>query len=274
MVRSKLNPYGLLLTALFFSGCARAQIIPTVPLPEGTIPALKKIPLGEELEYKVAWWGVPVGLVSLKSSPSLEREPSSGKKTLKLTVEGRSNVYLEMFYPVLVRITSWIDPEGPAPLASQAFVKRRWRRHESQITFDRAKGEALHQLPKGRSATVPVTPATQDGLSVLYYVRTLELHVGQTLPLEITADGKNWHLNGKILRLSTIKLSHEGSWMAVEGQAELAYPVPFFQGSRARVWFSADAERIPLYARIHSRIGPVTVVLIKRTQTGHSNVPS
>jgi hypothetical protein len=209
------------------------------------------------LEYQVSWWGIPVG-TALLSTVAAE------KKLVRLTCRARSNKYLEAFYPVRVELVSLIDPEAGSPRRFQASVKRRWRVHQSVVTFDPSKGTAFHELPKKRSATVPIGPATQDGLSLLYYVRTIPFEIGQSIPMEVSADGKNWHLTGRILRTSRVELRKVGAWPAAEGDVQLTYPVPFFQGAKAHVWFSAEGERIPLLAKIRSRIGPVTVVLIRR----------
>lgn len=219
----------------------------------------KSLPVGEKLEYQLFWWGVPVGTVTLSIQPE-------GKKLAKVHLEGRSNKYLQAFYPARVEMDSFLDAETLAPVRFHAYVKRRWRIHESTVTFDPVKKTAFHQLPKKRTATVPIRPDTQDGLSMLYYARTLDFEVGKEIPLEISADGKNWHLVGRIVRTGWMELKRIGAWPTVEGSVELAYPVPFFQGAKARVWFSADQERIPLLAKIRSRIGPVTVVLLRREQ--------
>ena len=245
------------------AGCAQATIVRVPPVSGAAAGAIaaasKSLPIGEKLEYQVSWWGVPVGTITLSIQPE-------EKKLAKAHLEGRSNKYLQAFYPVRVEIDSVIDPEKLAPVRFHAYVKRRWRIHESTVTFDRAEGTAFHQLPKNRTATVSVRPATQDGLSVIPYVRTLDFQVGQSIPLEITADGKNWHLDGRILKTGRMELKGLGSWPTVQGSAELAYPVPFFQGAKVWIWFSANSKRIPLLAKIHSRIGPVTVVLMKRTE--------
>ncbi len=271
MVRIKLNPYNLLLTTVLLAGCARVQIVPTpvqkVPGLSGPValePPLRSLPAGETLTYRVSWWGIPVGSVIL-SLTAPEKKDKGVQGLLKMSAQGRSNRYLDAFYPVRVTLTSFIDPNSRSPRRFQASVKRRWRIHESVITFDPEKGVAFHQLPKGRTVPVPVSLTTQDGLSALYYVRTLEIQVDQKVPLEISADGKNWPLAGRILNTSTVRLKTLGSWPAVEGDVKLAYPVPFFQGAKARIWFSADRKRIPLLAKIQSRIGPVSVVLTERS---------
>ena len=267
---------------LVASGCARAHITPTVlpraperkpslAQPLAIAPPSQRIPLGEELEYSISWWGIPVGTViatATQAKPSevgLRGSPFQ-KRLIKLDFRARSNSYLQAFYPVRVELISLLDSDTQTPVRFQASVKRRWRLHESVVTFDWQKGTAFHQLPKKRTATVPVNPTTQDGLSMVYYARRLDFSVGQRIPLEITADGKNWNLDGRILRTGRMELKKLGSWPTVEGSVELAYPVPFFQGAKVHIWFSADEERIPLLAKIRSRIGPVTVVLIRRSQ--------
>ncbi len=227
------------------------------PLPPSVVaPPLTSVPVGEQLEYRVFWWGIYVADATLTTEPE--------KSHLKLSLRARSNRYLDAFYPARAELTSWIDPKAGSPRRFQALVKRRWRRHESVVTFDDGKRTAFHQLPKGRTATVSIGSTTQDGLSLLYYVRTVPFEVGQGIPLEVTADGKNWPLTGKIVRTGSVSLKGLKDYPAIEGQVQLAYPVPFFHGAKARVWFSNDGERIPLLAKISSRIGPVTVVLTHR----------
>ena len=262
----KLNPHRLILTAVLITGCARVHIIPAREhLPErSTIaPPLAALPIGEKLTYQISWWGVPVGTVTLSATAS--NEPAT-KGLTRLHCEAVSNAYFNAFYPVRVRMTSFVDPKTRAPRRFEAYVKRRRREHQSTITFDPGNRLAHHELPKGRSAEVPITSETQDGLSLLYHARMLEISVEKEVPLTITADGKNWPLTAHILRTGTVKVANLGRFQAVEGEIQLAYPVPFFEGARAWVWMSADSPRIPLLARIHSRIGPVTVVLVSRNK--------
>jgi hypothetical protein len=225
---------------------------------------LQRVPVGEELEYDIFWLGVLAGTAKMTTSLTEER-------LVHLSFQAQSNWYLKLFYPIRVRLNSLVDPETGSPRRFESYLKRQWRVHASVITFDLKKGTSLHQLPGDKTVEVPVTPKTQDGLSMIYYARTMPLELGKTVPLEVTADGKNWPLNGTVMQAGIIRIGNSGYWPAVEGQVELAYPVPFFHGATARVWFSADEDRIPLLAKINSRIGPVTVVLARRSAEVKSN---
>ena len=260
--------YGsLILLAFLLGGCGRAGVLRTQPgetragtaVPVSIAPPLQSVPIGEQLEYDIFWWGALVGRAQLTTSLSAD------KKLVHLEFQADSNWYLNAFYPVHVRLGSLLDPATVSPRRFESYLKRQSRVHESLITFDPANGRSIHELPDDKVVTVAIGPRTQDGLSMLYYARTMPFQLGKTIPLQVTADGKNWALNGTVVQAGIIRIGNSGYWPAVEGQVELAYPVPFFHGANARVWFSADQDRIPLLAKIRSRIGPVAVVLTRRS---------
>ena len=280
--RAGVRPLALLAALMALSGCARAPVSPGRPHPPpgdhpasaevlkpahpiSVAPAQAAVPVGEKLEYSIQWWGIPVGSAVLTTSLAEEKEYSG---LVRLDFEAHANWYLKAIYPVRAVLISHVDPKTRSPRRFQSYLKRQWRLHQSVLTFDPSTGICVHELSEGRRVEVRVEPATQDGLSLLYYGRTIPLELGKTIPLTITADGKNWDLRAQVARASVVRIRKLGSWPAVESRVELAYPVPFFHGAKARIWFSADQERVPLMAKIRSRIGPVTVVLVRRTVDG------
>lgn len=249
------------------SSCAHAGVIPSHSreISAGRAkqvsiaPPLATVPVGEKLEYGITWWGVPVGTAVVTT------EAPDRNGLVRLSFRAQSNWYLATFYPVQARLTSWIDPKTVTPRRFESYLKRQWRVHQSVLIFDSRTQTAFHDLPEGKKVSVPIRPTTQDGLSMIYYARTFPVQLGKTVPLEISADGKNWALNATVVQAGIVKIGSAGYWPALEGQVALAYPVPFFHGANARVWFSADEQRIPLLAKIRSRIGPVTVLLTRRS---------
>ena len=264
--------FSLIVAVSLLAGCGRAgisrmrldQVEAGTATPVSISSPLRTVPVGEVLEYDIFWLGILVG--NAKMTTSLTEE-----KLVHLSFEAQSNWYLKPFYPIRVRLNSLVDPETVSPRRFDSYLKRQWRVHASIITFNLKNGTSLHELLGDKKVTVPVTPKTQDGLSMIYYARTMPLELGKTIPLEVTADGKNWPLNGTVVQAGIIRIGNSGYWPAVEGQVELAYPVPFFHGATARVWFSADQNRIPLLAKIKSRIGPVAIVLARRSTEVKSN---
>ncbi len=192
------------------------------PSTVGLLPP-PEIPAVEHLEYQVSWWGVPVALLTMTTGPvtgtedveKLTKDNFQPGDLLKLDCRARTMDYLKGFIPIQVHLVSFLDPRSRNPRRFEAFTKRRLRKHESVELFWPEKGQAFHQLPKGRSATVPISPTTQDGLSLLYYVRTLPFQVGQEIPLEVSAAGRNWQLNGKIVRTGTVQMKNMKEWPAI-----------------------------------------------------------
>lgn len=250
------------LCLLLLPGCTRAYLSGTSPSetaqPVPIASPVAAIPVGETLKYQISWWGAPVATAVLTSQ-------LIDNNQVQLTFEGRSNWSLDLIYPVRAKLTSIVDTATLQPRQFQGYLKRRWHVHESTVHFDHQAGVAVHHLKEGEPVRVPITSKTQDGISLIYHVRTLPVRLGETLPFQITADGKNWDITTQVVRAQIVSIGNLGKWPAIEGEGELAYPVPFFHGARANVWFSADADRIPLLARIKSRIGPVTAVLTERT---------
>ncbi len=258
-----------LLIASLPAGCARAGAAALGDsraakrgAPVSVAPPLQAVPVGERLEYSIVWWGIPVGNAVLITSRSEEKGYSG---LVRLDFQARTNWYLRALYPVRAVLISHFDPQAGSPRRFQSYLKRQWRLHQSLLVFDPASGICVHELSEGRRVEVRIPPNTQDGLSMLYYIRTIPLELGKTIPLTVTADGRNWDLKAEVARASVVRIGRMGEIPAVEGRAELAYPVPFFHGAKARVWLSADDQRIPLMAKIRSRIGPVTVTLIRRS---------
>ena len=54
--------------------------------------------------------------------------------------------------------------------------------------------------------TVDVAPYAQDALSVLYYIRTQELKIGESIFVENFTDGKKYPLEVRVIRRETIKV--------------------------------------------------------------------
>lgn len=236
---------------------------PPVPAALAPLPLPRPaIPLDERLEYSIRWLGIPVGTASLTTSPAKEQGLEG---LVKLEFRARSNWYLNLIVPVQADLTSWVDPATGSPRRFTSRLKRGRERHESTLTFDPVTNVCTHDLPEGKRVQVVVTPATQDGISLLYHIRTVPLALGKPLPLTITADGKNWDLRAQVVRVNMVRVGALGRWPAVEGRGEMAYPVPFLKGALARVWLSADERRVPLMAKIRCGFGPVTVLLVRRS---------
>ena len=223
---------------------------------------LAEIPIGETLEYQVYFFGTPVATATMTTS-----RPSDPKYAglVELKFESHAHWFLRALYPVQTILVSWVDPRTVISRRSESYIRKRWRLYQDIITFDQERGLALHKISNQKSITVPIHPNVHDSLGMVYYARTLPIVPGQSFPIQVTSDGKVWQLTAQALQACIVEVERAVYRPAVEVEMELAYPVPFFDGANAQIWFSADSERIPLIVKLKSRMGPVNAVLMKRT---------
>ncbi len=223
---------------------------------------LAEILAGETLDYQIYYFGTPVATATLTTSPPSDLKY---KGLVELKFESRAHWYLRTIYPVRTILVSWVDPKTVVPRRAEVYIKRQWRLYQDQITFDHERGLALHKISGKKSITVPIPSNVHDSLSLIYYARTLHLKPGENFPVQVTADGKVWQLTAQAKQAGIIRVGRAGYFPAIETEMELAYPIPFFNGANAQIWFSADGNHIPLVIKLKSRFGPVSAVLAKRT---------
>lgn len=223
---------------------------------------LTEIPIGETLDYQIYYFGTPIASATLTTSPPSDLKY---KGLVELKFESRAHWYLRTIYPVRTILVSWVDPKTVVPRRAEAYIKRQWRLYQDEITFDQERGLALHKISGKKSITVPIHPNVHDSLSLIYYARTIPLKPGEDFPIQVTADGKVWQLTAQTKQAGIIRVGRAGYFPAIETEMELAYPIPFFNGANAEIWFSADRDHIPLVIKLKSRFGPISAVLAKRT---------
>ncbi len=232
---------------------------------------LAEIPTGETLDYQIYYFGAPIATAALTTSTPSDLKY---KGLVELKFESRSHWYLRTIYPVRTTLVSWVNPETVVPRRAEVYIKRQWRLYQDQITFDQEHGLALHKISGKKSITIPIHSNVHDSLSLIYYARTVPLKPGEDFPIQVTSDGKVWQLTAQTKEAGVIRVGRAGYFPAVETEMELAYPIPFFYGANAQIWFSADSDHIPLVIKLKSRFGPVSAVLAKRTVVSEEPVSS
>ncbi len=67
---------------------------------------------GEELTYRLSWFGIPAGTAVTTVS---EASPHNGHSVWRITSLASSSKFMDMFYKVRDRVVSLFDPELRAP---------------------------------------------------------------------------------------------------------------------------------------------------------------
>lgn len=149
------------------------------------IPLGRFVRPGEELRYQANWRGLPAGTIRLsaKRVAKLKNRPVF---VFELNVE--SNDFLNAFYPVHTNINSYVDAQNGRSYLIRRRVSERNRGYVDRLEF-RYDSRLASGIPdpvsrysivgengqEMASAPFPIPENMQDMLSIIYYIRGMNL---------------------------------------------------------------------------------------------------
>jgi hypothetical protein len=220
---------------------------------------------GETFQYQLKWNVFSGGTMSLlvKDDAYLE-----GERAFHLQVEANTEGMFRKFYPFRAQIESFVSRNDFLPLRYQYSS---WMPNETRLevtSFPRGQTQGTYHLDqykngtkKEKDETFNITAFFQDPLSVLYYLRTQELNVGDQIEIPLSVDRKNYKLAVKVLRRTRIKAAGK-TWDAFILEPGVSLDgLPFKAGS-LWIWVSADEARVPLYFSCHAGLGVISATLV------------
>lgn len=222
--------------------------------------------VGETLQYQLKWNIFPGGKISFTIREDAYVE---GERAFHFQTEGETEGMFRKYYPFHARIESFVSQKDFLPLRYQYAS---WMPDETRLeitSFPRGQPQGQYHLDKyengknkEKNETFSLVAFFQDPLSVLYYIRTQELNVGDRIEIPLNVDQKNYSLLVKVLRRTTIKAAGK-AWKALILEPSLFLQgAPFKKGS-LWIWISADKDRIPLYFSSRAPLGVISGTLVK-----------
>ena len=221
---------------------------------------------GETFQYQLKWNVFSGGKMSstVKEDAYLE-----GERAFHLQAEAETEGMFHKFYPFRVKIESFVSRKDFLPLRYQYSS---WMPDETRVevtSFPRGQSQGqyhLYQEKKGtkkeKDETFNIDAFFQDPLSVLYYIRTQELNVGDRIEIPLSVDRKNSKISVKVLRRTRIKVVGK-TWNAFILEPGLSLGGMSFKAGSLWIWVSADKARIPLYFSSRAPLGVVSGTLVK-----------
>lgn len=218
------------------------------------------------MQYQLKWNVFTGGKMSfaIKEDAYLE-----GERAFHFQAETETEGMFHKFYPFRAKIESFVSRKDFLPLRYQYSS---WTPDETRLevtSFPRGQPQGqyhLEQYKKGvrkeKDETFNVGVFFQDPFSVLYYIRTQELNVGDRIEIPLSVDRKNYKILVKVLRRTRIKAAGK-TWDAFILEPGLSLEgMPFKTGS-LWIWVSADKDRIPLYFSGRAVLGVISATLVK-----------
>ena len=234
---------------------------------------------GEELKFQAKWRGFPAGSIhcAAKRVRTLKNRPVF---VFELSVE--SNDFLSAFYPVKTNINSYVDAENGRSYLIRRRVSERNRDYKDRLEFkyDFRNDKGIPN-PMSRYSMVgesgkeeanspfPIPGNMQDMVSVIYYIRGMELKaVGDSCNLLLGGRKKPVVTKVTVVGEEEVKVPNIGTFdcLVVEPHTDGTNLTSNLVATRGgeKVWLEKNCL-IPVMvsAELPKPLGTVTATLVK-----------
>lgn len=233
----------LLLAALL----AATTLAPPVPL-EQTFTK------GETLDYTVTWMKVTGGTARMTIA-------ADGDDNYRITSIAKSSGAFARLFRIRDEIETIVARDDFSTLRITKRLDERGDKLNEVTTI--SGGVATRKRKHVRRTPVP--RPVLDPISVIYYVRTLDLSPGKSHDLTLYADLKIYTVTARVIRREVVT-TPAGTFNAVLVEPELIRP-----GERLFIWYSDDERRLPLRVRTEVKFGSITATL-KNVSSGVTSI--
>jgi len=254
---------GFAVLALFLRSSATAQQAPAAPFAPG-----------ETLTYDLSWEVFPGG----QATATISKVAQGSKELYEVKATAQSRGFVSLLYTVQDEFDSFFNPET---LCSDSLQKRinEGRRHKNtRIVFDGARKLALLDerdlATKGaptKHAENEIPACVHDVVNAFYFVRRQPLRVGQEIRLPINDGSKTADVRVQVQALETIRTPF-GTRSAFRVEPTVFGGLLKRKG-RMLIWFSDDAERLPLRVKAMISAGTITADLHSVTRASAAAPP-
>jgi hypothetical protein len=208
---------------------------------------------GERLAFAIRYGFVTAGVAVMQ----VESEAGyGGSDCFHFISEAHSTMPFSLFFEVQDRVESFVDMQTLLPFRYEKHLREGDFTADEVVTFDQERNAA--EYPDGKVIVLP--GKTQDVLSSLYYIRTMDLEVGRSIFIDNHADEKNYRLEVKVLRMEEVSVP-AGTFTCYVLEPILQASGIFQHKGRLTVWLSADETRIPVMMKSKIIIGSINAVL-------------
>jgi hypothetical protein len=247
----------VLVPGLVLAASASVAAEQTIAPPPAGIQAFHP---GETLTYDVSWSNMfSAGTVTMTVERSKLPDEREG---LRFVVQGRTRGLVDKAFPVNDLVQSVFDP---LLMKSYAYSLREsyGKKKRLRITeFDHANKTAVSRLNEDPPVILAIPDAVQDGLSLLYFLRTREdLTVGRHMDIEVVDSGKNWTIEVSVLareKVATIA----GKFDTIKVRTHPKDTGGSVKKREVFLWLTDDDRKIPVRMKSTLKVGSFVFELV------------
>lgn len=212
---------------------------------------------GERLTFDVYYGPIKAGRAQMEVG---SMRTLRGRECLLLSSTARSGSLVSAFFPVEDRVESWLDLDELRPLRFEKHLR------EGSYQCDRVMDYYYDEgVARSEDGTVGITDRTQDALSSLYWVRTLDLEPGTSFQLTSTASRSVYDLKVDVTRREHLK-TPAGEFDCILVEPHVAKDGGIFDNKgRIWIWLTDDVLHLPVQMVTQVAIGSIKAVLVDHT---------
>jgi len=211
--------------------------------------------IGERLSFNVSWSNfVTAARLELEVA---DRGAFFGQDGYQLRAKVETIGYVRSIFTDLDnQYTAYVDAKTTLPYRAENSTRQGLSREDASIIFDQAGHTARY--PDGSSTAIP--PNTYDLASLVYALRLKPLKAGESYKCAVLYDKEIIEIEALVKPRERI-ISQAGSYDAI--RVELTTKSKKFNLSkyRVRVWFSDDAQHLPVTITAQLAFGDVRAEL-------------
>lgn len=234
------------LLALVFAVPAAAQTHPFQP--------------GERIRWEVEYLGMTVG-----SFDVLVREEFRDDRLLwPIQLSGATRGFAWRLAQVEESFTSLFEPQSARPVGSDRNQRNNDFRQQEWIRFN-TDGRAYIKTVKPETSYdqyLDVPTQAHDPLSAVYYVRGRDLSPGNAFRFPVFTGRRHFELEARVVGRERIRTAL-GEYDAVKVACRTGFTGKFEASREIEIWFSDDANRVPLKIRADFVLGSVRAEVVE-----------
>jgi len=208
--------------------------------------------VAETLHYDIGWQSIVAAHGVMYVNEPID---TNGRLCYPIYSTVRSTSFFSTFFRVEDSALTCMDVRELFPVRFEKYLREGKYRADRSATFDPVAG--LAYTP---GDTIVVPPYVQDALSLLYYVRALELKPGTDLQVE-NYDGTNvYTLTVRVLRKERIEVK-AGVFSTIVVEPLLQAAGLFKHEGRLTVWLTDDRLHLPVLMKSKVIVGSIVAEL-------------
>jgi hypothetical protein len=229
------------------------------------VPVTDAFNNGETLDYTITWLKVTGG------SARMTIAPLQGKDHYRITSIAKSSRGFRLFR-FRDEIETVVTRDEFSTVSYQKKLDERGEKKQESTVID-PEGNVLRNKSSwnNKPRRFKVQNPVLDPISVIYYLRTVDLSPGKVYELRLLADGKRYNVHVKVTRREILQ-TDTGTFKTV-----VVEPIMEAAGiereEKLYIWYTDDERRLPIRIRTDVKVGSITATLKAVTPGVRSTEP-